>query len=638
MAVIHDDYVDIRSGLSPSLKERDIQFTWALLLRFRALLNDYFGSLLHEFLPTDNTCREWQSYMMDLQQAIECVVNQLTNCEVETLKKQGQSSKGPSLANIVMQCDRTVTEAIKLFDESSETDSGDKIANNIDLLQKLEYYLDREISTDRISKLSDALLAFPLRYANEAKKEYETYLCGLKDYLNGTAPRTIACFSQRKDLPKEDKPETEQDFSCTISRLVFLKASFFAFMAPKDWINGSRIRELINVQEQVRNEKLQRPSPHRFNLGDRISMIKHSKLLNGRFHDLLSNCLQSERTQDVELCKQNSLTTNSSRVRLFLCHSGEQSAQLCNDIQSHFQGAYDWEKISIEEPEKGIDSLDRLIETTQSYQAILVILIDEKNNVPKLQRFSRISSFCKIIQALDGGKNPSGFVRGIVNEIESRVEIQKNALTDTRFDSIQFDDEKMPYETIAEHLANACRKQLIRRISRNLVEENARSVPAQITKNSRLLQALVGRLQPPIMGTPSSGKTDVIACLKIAWDAYLYPKVEKPPIAEGPRFNLKNATWESLFTLFYATFVYSDSRKLKVKIEDANRIVISFEPAESYPDQKSQLSESVAKSGDFDTKAFDQLFNSGETTHKFFQLSKDQNSNVITILLNDSAI
>jgi hypothetical protein len=221
--------------------------------------------------------------MMDLQQAIECVVNQLTNCEVETLKKQSQSSNGPSLANIVMECDRTVTEAIKLFDESPEMDSGDKIANNIDLLQKLAYFLDRKISTDRISKRSVALHALHLRYANEAKMEYETYLCGLKDYLNGKDPGTIECFSRRKDLPKEDDPGTEQDFSCTISRLLFLKASFFAFMAPKDWMSGSRIRELINVQELVRNEKLQKPSPHRFNVGNRISMIKQSKLLNCRF-------------------------------------------------------------------------------------------------------------------------------------------------------------------------------------------------------------------------------------------------------------------------------------------------------------------------------------------------------------------
>jgi hypothetical protein len=328
-------------------------------------------------------------------------------------------------------------------------------------------------------------------------------------------------------------------------------------------------------------------------------------------------------------------------MKLLLCHLGPKSNQLCNEIKDKFQGLeqdYQSDIIPTEGSAEGIERLDNLIKNTQSNQAIWVIIIDGNLDAAKLQRFSGISSFSKIIQALDERKNPSGFVRGIVHEIKSRVAIRENALQNSHFNCFNLNYGEMTYETIAEHLANACRKQLIRRISRNLANESAKGFPAEIPKNSRLLQALVGMLQPPIMGTPSSGKTDVIACLKIAWDAYLYPKAEEPKIAAGTRFHLKIATWESLFTLFYATFVYSDSRKFKVEIEDTNRIVILFEPGETYRDEKSQPMESIAKSGDFDSEAFVQLFNSGETPHKFFQLSKDQNSNTITIRLNDSAI
>jgi hypothetical protein len=276
---------DIRRSTYPGLKEREIKFTWALLRRFQALLNDYFGSLIYEFLPSEKTCQEWEYYMMDLQQAIDCVVNQLTNCDLHTLTTElGKGSQLP-LTEIVKECDRCVTEAIAHVDRrSQDKDPGVRIAENIVLLQKLAYILDREMKIDHISELSVDLLTVPLQYACDAKAEYENNFRGLEQYLAGTNPTQIECFKERRDLPDPKDPETVRDFSCTISRLVFLKACLSAFMAPNEWIGESRNRELVNIQECVRNQKLSDASPHRFNVGHRLSMIKQSKLLTGSLH------------------------------------------------------------------------------------------------------------------------------------------------------------------------------------------------------------------------------------------------------------------------------------------------------------------------------------------------------------------
>jgi hypothetical protein len=133
------------------------------------------------------------------------------------------------------------------------------------------------------------------------------------------------------------------------------------------------------------------------------------------------------------------------------------------------------------------------------------------------------------------------------------------------------------------------------------------------------------------MGYPPSRKVDVVASLRIAWDTYLYPKDEPLSIDGEQHIELGGlATWESLFTLFYATFVYSGFQKLSVKAEDKNKIVISFRPKEAHSDEYSQPAATVPKSDDFDV-IFDQLIQKAQEQSRIFEISKDKFSITITI-------
>jgi hypothetical protein len=317
-------------------------------------------------------------------------------------------------------------------------------------------------------------------------------------------------------------------------------------------------------------------------------------------------------------------------MKLLLCYSGQKSVELCDAIETRVSGRetdYNLERINIGESAYESE-VKRLIENNQSNRAMWVIITDGNLDLKQRQTFSGIPAFDKIILPLDWRK-PSGFVNGIFNEIESRVSIRKGLSPKDDTDGIQIDYTKMSYDTVAQHLAHACGKHLIQRISRNLVQENS----SVVSKNSKLLQALVGggMVQPPIMGNPPSGEADVVASLKIAWDAYLYPKCEPLSIDGEQHIKLRGvATWESLFTLFYATFVYCGFQKLIVKAEDKNKIVISFRPKEAHSDDYSQPTANVTKSDEFDV-VFDQLIQKAQKQSKFLELSKDKFSITITI-------
>jgi hypothetical protein len=317
-------------------------------------------------------------------------------------------------------------------------------------------------------------------------------------------------------------------------------------------------------------------------------------------------------------------------MKLLLCHSGQKSAELCDAIETRVSGRetdYNLERINIGESADESE-VKRLIENNQSNQAMWVIISDDELDLKQRQTFSGIPAFDKIILPLDRRK-PSGYVNGIVKEIGSRVNIRKGLSQKDDTDGIQIDYTEMSYDTIAEYLAHACRKHLIQRISRNLVQENS----SVVSKNSKLLQTLVGggMVQPPIMGYPPSRKVDVVASLRIAWDTYLYPKDEPLSIDGEQHIELGGlATWESLFTLFYATFVYSGFQKLSVKAEDKNKIVISFRPKEAHSDEYSQPAATVPKSDDFDV-IFDQLIQKAQEQSRIFEISKDKFSITITI-------
>jgi hypothetical protein len=276
MAVTHQKYED------QILKEREIAYTWVLLFRFRGLLQDYFGALKYEFLPTEKTCVEWRDYMLDLQQAVGCIVNQLTNCDFEHLSRQPTYEFELSLSELISKCDQIVTEAINCLDDKSKAEApGKKTVDAIRTLQKLVDLLERGTGEDIPVAQSYPWIGNPSGDAEYAKADYEKVDKGLSAYLDGAEPTTIECFKNRDDLPTPNDPDSTLNFVCTISRLVFLKASFFAFMAPNEWMGEKRFRELIKLQERVRFEKLSSPSPHRYNVGHRIAMIRQSKLLSG---------------------------------------------------------------------------------------------------------------------------------------------------------------------------------------------------------------------------------------------------------------------------------------------------------------------------------------------------------------------
>jgi hypothetical protein len=270
----HQEYID------PFFKEREVVTTWNLLNRFRGLLTDYFAALVYEFLPTEKTCDEWRDYMLDLQHAVACIVNHELACDRNLLSCQPTCGDAPRLTDLIARCDQIVAEATDCIeDESTSEAPGEKIVRAIRVLQKLVDVLDHDIFKNYSVTGTDQWIEVWPEEAKYSKDEYEKVYEGLKRYLEGAEPATIECFKNRYGTIQIDE-ESSLDFPCTISRLVFLKASFFAFMAPNEWRGGKLFRELVEIQERVHSEKLSTPSPHRYNVGHRILMIRQSKLLS----------------------------------------------------------------------------------------------------------------------------------------------------------------------------------------------------------------------------------------------------------------------------------------------------------------------------------------------------------------------
>jgi hypothetical protein len=323
-------------------------------------------------------------------------------------------------------------------------------------------------------------------------------------------------------------------------------------------------------------------------------------------------------------------------LSLLLCHAGEKSAEICDQVAIHFnaQTENSAKTINIQEFLTRTDSTPKdIVSDTSSNDAIWLVISDEKLSAKHLRRFSEISSFNKIFQALPGVDDYSGLVAGIISEIESRTKIQQSQTEISH--QIQY--EEMPYDRIAENVAIGCRRHLIKKISRIVKNPKDETTPVKKipVKNSKLLQALVGLMQPPKKGTPVSGMTDVGVCLSIARDAYMFPEHDDSSHIGGEGgnpTNYANANWESLFTLFYASFVRSGHAKSNLNI-DKDTITIKFEGKTENNSCNSE--ESTTEDQDLDFfKAFDGLLAKANDESNFLRATKNMTSPDLTLILH----
>jgi hypothetical protein len=186
---------------------------------------------------------------------------------------------------LIFECDARISGAVTALSPDSDTScgAGQQIADAVEQLKLLDHSLHRpEFKFDLSDTEFSGFSLNALSGAVEAESRYEIAFAGLTSFIDGKlGPEEILRFSWRLPLEESEIHTNPELVACTISRLTYLWASVFAFMAPREWIGGTRLEKLLQLHERLRLEKLPNPSPYRYNIGHRMHQIQNSRLLTG---------------------------------------------------------------------------------------------------------------------------------------------------------------------------------------------------------------------------------------------------------------------------------------------------------------------------------------------------------------------
>lgn len=270
-----------KSTTSEGRERTEAVFVTALVCRFRALNKDYLNSIANEFLPSDDTCNEWQGFLFDLQWALSSIIDERPGIGSDL----GGGNSNLDFDKLILDCDGSVSRAISILSGPNDTGSaGERIADAVEQLKLMDYSLHcRQLDLELLRAEYSGVSLRPLSGALDAEERYKNAFSGLSLFIDGNLEfeHFDRLFSRRLRLAEGDISNKPELVACTISRLAFLWASMFAFMSPREWIGGTRLDRLLELHERLRSEKLLTPSPYRYNIGHRIHQIKNSKLLTG---------------------------------------------------------------------------------------------------------------------------------------------------------------------------------------------------------------------------------------------------------------------------------------------------------------------------------------------------------------------
>jgi hypothetical protein len=257
-------------------------------------------------------------------------------------------------------------------------------------------------------------------------------------------------------------------------------------------------------------------------------------------------------------------------MRLFLCYDGEKSEEICNAVAGSSALGVSKNQLDVIPIANGdTEQIQNAMKADENNEAVWLIASDNPLPMSLKRKFLK-ASMGKIF-ALCNEEGSAQLIPRILEEIYARKKLLDDRKVNLQRKEPSTEGADLTYNALAETLATSCRHNLIIEIG-NLLSEDK-----QPPTNRRLCQSMVALLKPPLPGVPVSGSVDVGVCLHIARDVYQHPNLADhyPPIEQNNEKKITNTNWESLFTLFYASFIYSGTTDIAISA-DTNDIVVSF--------------------------------------------------------------
>lgn len=308
-------------------------------------------------------------------------------------------------------------------------------------------------------------------------------------------------------------------------------------------------------------------------------------------------------------------------MKLFLCYDGEKSKGICNSVADSSKLEFSRDERDIIPIDDGdTEQIQTAMKADEDDEAVWLIASDNPLPVSLKRKFLKTSLGKIFIHCNE--EVTEELVPRFLDEIHSRKRLLVERNLNSQKSEPSAEGVGLSYEDLAETLATTCRHKLIIEIGDLLSQE------AQSYTNRRLCQSMVALLQPPLPGVPVSGSVDIGVCLHIAREVYLHPNSTDhyAPIEQNSEKKIANTNWESLFTLFYASFIYSGSTAIAISA-NTDDIVVTFHKNKN---DSSGVIESDVR------RTFDDLIEKAEQHSGFWKAENRHNE--LVIYLNDVQI
>jgi hypothetical protein len=308
-------------------------------------------------------------------------------------------------------------------------------------------------------------------------------------------------------------------------------------------------------------------------------------------------------------------------MKLFLCYQGQRSEKVCKFVAvcpdlNFLKNQVELIPIDTSNPEQ----IRKKIKETKELETVWVFASDEPLPMALKREFFQRSKgkiFCNC---------GDGEIEGLAANIVVEIRKWERRLMDFQAPENLTDYIEPSYEDLAGTLATNCRYNLVIEIDRLL----SQSLGSANKKNRYLCQSMVALLQPPLPGVPVSGSVDVGVCLHIAREVFQQTDQldQYPPIEKNNESKIANTNWESLFTLFYASFIYSGTSDITMSNSGVTSdIVVTFKKTIGRPP-------GGVESNVRDT--FDKLIKKAEKDSGFWKAVNDDEK--LVIYLQDKTI
>jgi hypothetical protein len=242
---------------------------------------------------------------------------------------------------------------------------------------------------------------------------------------------------------------------------------------------------------------------------------------------------------------------------LVLCHDGKERELLCRDVAHSPRLNYSEDQCRVISSGDN-EQVQHALRESKPSNSLWVIATDKPlPNAIKREYFRGLNSAIGLVFVCLEDDRGDNLVERMLDEILKRRELLFDLKVSAQQTKSWTKRVDLNYPDLAKELAHSCRRHLQIDIGEQLSQSSTKY-------RLQLCQSMIALLKPPLEGYPVAGSVDVNVCLELARNAYQASNSTDQPLPIAQNGRISNTDWESLFTLCYASFVYSGATDISI--------------------------------------------------------------------------